>query len=188
MGASTPEQVENLIRLKFHEAAGWSSGDVETSAGRPESPNGILVVSELFLPIAKQCELLGIDNRLTIGMLDQHKNISVVPEKFFYWCYGIDDGRAMVGLSPEKAISQLADTGRFPATTALVLAIFREDIHVISGNHRIDVGGSRIEGDLIPTLQIGNGTAREHRPVLSSTRLVSAGKPTYGMASYARAK
>ena len=26
MGASTPEQVENLIRMGFHEAAGWDAG------------------------------------------------------------------------------------------------------------------------------------------------------------------
>ncbi len=188
MGASTPEQVENLIRMGFHEAAGWDAGSLEASAGRPDEPGGILVVSELFLGIAKQCELMGIDNRLTIAMMEAHENISVVPQKYFYWCYGIDDGRAMIDLSPGKAIGQLADAGRFPAVTALVLAIFREDLHVISGNHRIDVGGSRIEKDLIPTLQIGNGCARDHRPILSSTRLASVGKPTYGMASYLRAK
>ncbi|TSC82258.1 MAG: hypothetical protein G01um101419_612 [Parcubacteria group bacterium Gr01-1014_19] len=189
MGASTPAQVEYLIELRFHEAAGWSEGDLETIAGRPESKDAILVVSELMVPIAKQCQLSGVNNRLRSHQLATHKNVAPLPEKLLYWCYDIDDGRKMKGFAPEEAIQKLSDEKRFPAHTALVLAIIRMDIQIISGNHRIDVGGSRIERDLIPAILLANGHPEHDRPTLSSTPLSEKkGYSTYGMASYAKAK
>lgn len=198
MGPSTPLQVMNLVRLGFHEAAGMSEEDFEECAGKPrrkevggvwESEGGVLVVSENFISIPKQCALLGAMNRLTVHQLQTHENTVPLPKnKFMYWCYGIDDGRKMKGLPPEQAIQRLSDNKRFPAHTALVIAIFREDIHAISETSRIDIGGSRIERDLVPALLLGNGNVREHRPTLSSSPLSSAGKPTYGMASFEKAE
>lgn len=189
MGASTPEQVEHLIGLGFHKAAGYSEGGFDTHAGRPESKDAILVVSELMVPIAKQCELLGINNKLELYQLATHRNVVPLPEKFLYWCYDIDDGRRMKGFAPEEAIQKLSDGKRFPAHTSLVLAIIRLDIQIISGNHRIDVGGSRIEKDLIPAVLLANGHPDHERPTLSSTRLSEKkGYSTYGMASYSRVK
>ncbi len=187
MGPSTPEQVLKLIRLKFHEAAGMAESEFEDCVGEAKV-GGILVVSQDFICITKQCALLGIVNKLTMGQLQTHENVVPLPKKYMYWCYGIDDGRATRNISPETNIQRLSDSRRFPAPTALVLAIFREDIHVISETSRIDVGGSRIEGDLIPALLMGNGSVREHHPALSSSPLSSAGKPTYGMASFEKAE
>ncbi|MDO8467060.1 MAG: DUF5701 family protein [bacterium] len=187
MGPTTPMQVEKLIKLQFHEAAGITEGEFEECAGKPKV-GGILVISETFISLTKQCALLGIVSRLEMRQLQAHENVVPLPKKFMYWCYGIDDGRAMRGISPETAIQKLSDSRRFPAHTALVLAIFREDIHVINENTRIDVGGSRIEKNLIPALLLGNGSVREHHPTLSSSELSSAGKPTYGMASFERAE
>lgn len=188
MGATTPKQVAELVEKGFSEAARVSDGDFESHAGQPESKSGILVVSELLIPIPVQCKLLGIDNRLTLDQLATHANTVPLPKRLLYWCYGIDDGRAMKGFSPEQAIQKLSDSKRFPAHTALVLAIFRMDIQVINGNHRIDIGGSRIEGGLAPVLLLANGHPATDHPVLSSAPLSAAGKPTYGMASFEKAK
>lgn len=192
MGASTPEQVEHLIKLGFPEVAGYSQHEFEMRAGRPENSAGILVVSELLVTIPQQCKILGINNKLTLEQLITHENTVPLPKKFLYWCYEIDDGGAVKGFAPEQAIQQLSDSRRFPAHTALVLAIFRRNPAVIGKDKegkdkRIDIGGSRIEGSLIPAFLMGNGSTREHQPMLSSTRLDEAGKETYGMPSFEKA-
>ncbi len=189
MGASTPEQVDHLISLGFPEVAGYSQHEFEMYAGRPENKKAILVVSELMVTIPIQCKLLGIDNRLEMKQLGTHENTVPLPKnKGIYWCYGIDDGRAMKGLSPEQAIQQLSDSKRFPAHTALVLAIFRMDIHLISDNHRIDIGGSRVESDFVPALLLANGRPLNEHPVLTSAKLSEKANPNYGMASFEYAK
>lgn len=188
MGASTPEQVEQLIRLGFHKAAGWSAEELDTCADRPDKTGGILVISELMIPIAKQCELLGITNKLNFEQLITHENTVPLPKRFMYWCYGIDDGRAMKNLAPEEAIQKLSDGKRFPAHTALVLAIFRMDIHLLAFTHRIDIGGSRVEKDYVPALLLANGHPCSDMPHLSSAKLSSKGSIAYGMASFERAK
>lgn len=191
MGASTPEQVEELIKLGFHKAAGWSADEFDTCAGhsdKEERTGGILVVSELMVPIAKQCELLGITNKLDFNQLITHENTAPLPKKFLYWCYGIDDGRKLTGLPPEEAIQKLSDGKRFPAHTALVLAIFRMDIQLLAFTHRIDIGGSRVEGNYVPALLLANGHPCADMPHLSSAKLSSTGSIAYGMASFEKAK
>lgn len=186
MGASTPAQVEELVKLGFHKAAGCSAEDLDSYAGRPENKSGILVVSELFVPIAKQCELLGITNKLKLDQLETHENTVPLPARRLYWCYGIDDGRAMKGLPPEEAILRLSDKKRFPAHTALVLAIFRMDLCLVSLTHRIDIGGSRVEKSYVPALLLANGHPSSDTPHLSSSPLSAKGSVAYGMASFER--
>lgn len=191
MGPSTPEQVEELIKLKFHEAAGMSESDFEDCAGRPKDRDAktILVVSQNFICISKQCALLGIVNKLPGVWLQTLEDIVELPKKkFLYWCYGVEDGTANRGTSAERNLQQISVSHLLPAHLALALAIFRRNRAVIAGSNRLDVGGSRINGNLLPALLMGNGSAREHNPTLASSEISSNARPSYGMPLFERAE
>ena len=128
MGVSTPEQVEELIKLGLHKAIGCHEAELEACAGRPPEKKGwLLVVSEKALIFPKQCELIGIQCSLSLSDLEKHKNIISVPEKFLFWVFGVDDGRAMRNKGPDEVVHELKEKNRYPATTAIVLAIFRKN-------------------------------------------------------------
>lgn len=144
------DQFQKLIELGFHEAAGFSESEFEKYIPIPKRENGLLVVSERCLNIAKQCECLGIRNEI---FLDHHRNTVEIPPTFLYWRYDVDDGRTTKGLPNHISLEQFKEKKRFPAVTVEVLAIYRENPNVIKVSHFIDALGSEVskDGDLTNT-------------------------------------
>lgn len=139
------KQVENLIKLGFHEAAGLSELELRSYILPPKRESALLIVSEKCLNIAKQCELLEIKNNI---FLDHHFNKAEVPPTFFYWRYDVDDGRTTKGVPTHVALEQFRNKNRLPAITAEILAIYRENPDVIKVSHFIDALGSEVcKGD-----------------------------------------
>ncbi len=157
MGVSTPVQVETLIKLGFHKAIGCYEADLESSAGQPPDKEALLVVSEKAMSLSKQCELLGIQCRLSLLDLDKHRNLIVVPDRALFWVCGADDGRSMRNEEPDVAMAKLKEKNRHPATTAITLAIFRRARNVSDHSFFVDAVGSLIDGFYVPTLMLDNG-------------------------------
>lgn len=151
-------QFKNLIRLKFHNAAGYTKDEFEALLPEPKKENSLLVVSELCVNLHMQANLLRITSLIEgfDGLsLNDHYNVSPQKRGLLYWISGVDDGRSMLRHSTEQAIEHFGKNGRVACVTAEVLAIYRENPEVLfyrekSGSpddkngHNIDAAGSRI--------------------------------------------
>ena len=141
------KQIDRLLELGFHEAAVFNADEFKSYVPNQKNTNGLLVVSERCLNIAKQCQLLGIRNNI---FLDDHENLYPVPPTQLYWRYNVNDGRTLPNIFATGV--ELLKMKRLPANTVEILAIYREDPDVIKFSHYIDALGSRFRDWYIPML------------------------------------
>ncbi len=121
-------------------------------------PRSLLV--DYRMPINKQCSLLGIYNWLN---LDYHKDLHPKPQGRWGWICGVEDGKKMLGKSPNQAIEEFGRNNRRGLMTVEGLALLRENLDLFK-DHFIDFSGSRCESPLrVPYGYLDDGG----RPVLS---------------------
>ena len=184
-------QVERLISLGFHSAAGFTKEEFETLSPEPKKENALLVVSETCVNICHQLKLVGqrieggIRNDLFFERfsVNDHHNVVVVPRGLLYWIYYPDDGRSMLNLSTAEALTKLEKHGRRPCTTVEVLAMFRENPGILTDGerrHNIDAPGSRLGEDLMINLFLEE---REQRITLAAVNPSETGYNRWGAAS-----
>jgi len=133
-------------------------------------------------PIAKQCQLLGIENYLN---LTHHKDWGMKPRSRWGWIYEVDDGRKVLGRSPNNVIEEFNRNKRRGLMTVEGLALYRENPDLLL-NHFVDLIGSRYfrtEDVCVPHLHL-NGNEL-NRPSLVYGPL-GADNPKWGSASCVR--
>lgn len=100
-------------------------------------------------PLQKQLDKLGIENHLD---LEEITNL-YQPSSDGY-IYDVEDGKKMLGKSPEECEKIFKKQGRRALTIHEVLAIYRRNPNVLE-NHCIDITGSRYEdSDRVPRLYL----------------------------------
>jgi len=169
-------QLRHLIEKGFHVAANMDAGTFSQLVPLPDFSDALLVVNESFISLDKQCDLLGVGHSLDFS---QHLNRVKTPSDKLYWRYGVDDGRLTLGLSADNARTSLSSQNRLPATTAEVLAIYREtpDIFRSIG---IDAAGSSYADGRNPHISLYQG-----KPALR-VALSRLNETNWGSASFER--
>lgn len=162
------KQMKRLCELGFDEAAGFSKSEFEKylpgkNLAVDSSKDGLLVVSERCVGIAKQCELLGIRNEIR---MDEHRDELKTPKTILYMIYSAQSGLESLGFSAAVALENFKAAKRRPCTTVEVLAIYREiysenleniyhgdaDKSKVKTSRFIDAAGSRVGEGMVPTL------------------------------------
>lgn len=106
-------------------------------------------------PIDKQCQLLGITNYLN---LSYHKDQHPKPQGRWGWVYGVEDGKKMLGRSPNSCIEEFKRNSRRGLMTVEGLALYRENPDLLK-DHYVDLSGSRFDRfvDHVPHLCLHDG-------------------------------
>ncbi len=148
------EQFDHLLDLGYHDAAGMNHDEFKKYLPDIKRDGELLVVSERCVSIRKQLELLDLKNK--VGLFNQHEDIVQAPKDFLYNIGGVDDGSLTLGLEYEESLLKFDKEKRRSCTTIEVLAIYREFHYPqrdkIKKLQFTDAYGSRIRGELIPTI------------------------------------
>lgn len=116
---------------------------------------GLALLVDYETPIDEQCKKLGITNYLN---LDYHNDLHQKPQGCWGWIYGVEDGKSMLGKSPNSCIEEFGKNKRRGLMTAEGLALYRENLDLLK-DHYVDLSGSRCDesGDGVPGLGLGGG-------------------------------
>jgi len=175
------EQVRKLMKCGFPTILKMTVDDFAKLVPLPESTDyPVLVVSASLVPIATQCQLLGVTNLVDVEIRDIEK----VPEGSVYWRYGTDDGAASRGMGESVVWCRpwLAHDGCVLANAAEILAIHREYPDTVQQGFGIDAPGSTCKPALCPYLWYNEAKKR----VELATRPSDEEKFDWGSASFAK--
>ena len=106
-------------------------------------------------PIDKQCQLLGIKNYLNFSY---HKDLLQKPQGRWGWVYGVENGKTMLGKSPDSCIKEFGRNNRRGLMTVEGFALYRENPDLLK-DHYVDLSGSRYVkfGGRVPSLYLSGG-------------------------------
>ena len=106
-------------------------------------------------PIDKQCQLLGINKYLDLNC---HKDLHLKPQGRWGWLYGVEDGKKMLGISPDSCVEKFRRNNRRGLMTVEGLALYRENPDLLK-DHYVDLSGSRCDGFkvVVPNLYLHFG-------------------------------
>lgn len=137
---------------------------------------GLALLVDYQTPIDQQCQLLGIKNYLDISY---HKDQHPKPQGRWGWIYGVEDGKKMLGRSPNSAIEEFGRNARRGLMTVEGLALYRENPDLLK-DHFVDLSGSRYGefGVGVPGLYLGGGV-----PSLDDSLWAGYGLSHWGSAS-----
>ena len=157
VGAVTPDvrsiQLSRLIQLGYAEAADLSSEAFAQLIPVPENKEGaLLVISANIVSIPKQMELVGGSNCLDLKSL----NDTVLTSDRPYWIYGVENGKAMLGKSPDTCVKDFAKQGRRGLTAIEGINLVAQYPDVLK-DHYVDLPGSRYDASSVPGLCLGRG-------------------------------
>ena len=168
------DQVQRFVDLGFPKAAGISEEvfrsrleplreKLEELVGR-EFPAGhipfIVVPREKLLALKKEIPLMEVDGKkgFTISNLSELKTADGVeiPESLAYLALDVENGKAMLGRIPDKAVKQFKKEGRSPLTAEEGVAVILQHPEILK-DHYMDLPGSRRRGDEVAFLWLDEG-------------------------------
>lgn len=171
-------QIGRLIEVGYPAAAGMTEDEFKKLVPIPESIDGaVLAVSAGLVPVAKQCELLGITDTVGSDMWD----VNDASDARVYWRYGADDGERTRGMSVARARRKFKDDGRVSANIAETLAVHRENPDTTTA-FGIDAPGSACSEGRNPYLWYND----EKKRLELGMGLSDRGHPRWGSASFAK--
>lgn len=150
----TPEEVKEkqmapFIKLGYPAAMGLTEEGFKKIVPLPEDrPGALLVVSERAVGLYKQMQLIG-----GVSYLDPDSIEDVVqtPRKLIYWIYGVENGKAMLGKSPDDCLKIFKKQGRRGLTSVEGIALSVQG-QVDLRDHYVDLPGSRYGAESVPVL------------------------------------
>lgn len=152
---SEAEQVRQ-VQMEHLRARGYTFNEKDVPL--PEEAKlklGLTLLVSYSRAIDQQCQLLGIKNYLD---LSYHKDLYQKPQGFG-WIYGVENGKKMLGVSPNRAIEEFKRNSRRGLMTVEGLALYRENLDLLK-DHYVDLSGSRHDefDDSVPRLSLSGGT------------------------------
>lgn len=158
-------QLQRLIDLGFQKAAGMSESEFRLLVPEAPSEDALLVVNETLVPLAKQCELLGVSVPDWIDLTANHVNLISVPDKPLYWRTGLKSGKETLGMSVVSALQWMEKNNRRPASTSEVLAIYCQFPDFLK-SHNMDAAGSGYANGTNPYLCLQDRESKNKYPFL----------------------
>lgn len=171
---SLTEQVEHLIELNLHAAAGLTVEQVRAYVRGAEDRTGLLVFHPDRIPASMLAPLVQVDGRRGFVVsdmtdVDDFRPIpsAAAPETPLYLLTDPDRGDAMTNWSPDEALPAFAAAGRTPMTLTEGLFWLLQRPGVLERGHCFMTIGSRRHkptGALdprTPAIWISNGTGRD---------------------------
>ncbi|MEK7580484.1 MAG: DUF5701 family protein [Patescibacteria group bacterium] len=155
VGAATLDirsiQLSRLIQLGYAKAAGLSNEAFAKLIPVPENKkNALLVIPANIISIDKQMELVGGSrNYLNLNSL---KDTVLTPDRP-YWIYGVENGKKMLGQSPDVCVKDFAKQSRRGLTVVEGINLVAQYPDLLK-DHYIDLPGSRYGADYVPDLSL----------------------------------
>ncbi len=180
VGAVTPDirsaQLFRLIQLGYPEAAGMTKEAFTKLIPVPEDKEGaLLVVPANIISIDKQMKLVGGTNYFSLEALRDLVNTPKTP----YWIYGVENGKAMLGKSPDTCVKDFAKQGRRGLTAIEGINLVAQYPDVLK-DHYIDLPGSRYGVSRVPYLGLDDGGSGLYYDGLSSSASSYCGSASCG--------
>ncbi len=148
-------QLSRLIQLGYPEAAGMTKEAFTKLIPIPEDKEGaLLVVPANIISIDKQMKLIGGRNNLNLNSLKD----TVLTHDTPYWIYGVENGKKMLGKSPDTCVQDFAKQRR--GLTAVEGSNLIAQYPDVLKDHYIDLPGSRSGADRVPCLFLYFGRPR----------------------------
>ncbi len=146
-------QLKRLVKLGYHKAAGMSKEEFANLIPEPEDKEGaLLIIPATIVSVSKQMELIGGKNYLNLASLKDVVDTATIP----YWIYQVEDGKEMLGKSPDTCIKVFKKQKRRGLIVTEGIAIAAQSPNTLEG-HYIDLPGSRFGSARVPYLRLHNG-------------------------------
>ena len=143
-------QLSRLIQLGYAAAAGLSKDAFAKLIPVPENKDGaLLVIPSNIISIDKQMEMVGGRNYLN---LDSLKDTVLTPDRP-YWVYGVENGKKMLGKSPDACVKDFLKQCRRGLTVIEGINLIAQYPDVLK-DHYIDLPGSRCSALSVPFLNL----------------------------------
>ncbi|MDD3101563.1 MAG: DUF5701 family protein [Patescibacteria group bacterium] len=151
-------QIKRLLECNVHKALNMSEEEFRNRVPLPENrPNALLIIDILDCEKGMKCAN-GI-NRLSLAELE---DVVILRKLAFYWIYEVENGKKMLGKSPDQCVEIFKKQGRRGLTAREGCFLLIQNPYVLE-DHFIDLPGSRYDSGFVPCLDLDVG-----RPELDS--------------------
>ena len=167
-------QIENLSKKGFPKLAGMDEKKFSTifeplkeqlkELSGKEFKEGripfVVVPREKLLALEKEIPLVEVDGKkgfttLNLSELKTADGVEI-PESLAYLVVDVENGKAMLGRSPNEAVKQFKKEGRSPLTAEEGVAIILQHPEILK-DHYMDLPGSRHGDDKVANLWLNEG-------------------------------
>jgi len=156
-------QVKTLLDKGYPEAAGMEK-DQFMNYLNPLKENfragSIIVIPENFVSLSKQMTMVKLNGKTGVIYLDiseiDNAEGTETPRKP-YLIHDVEDGKAMLGTSPNNCVKQFKKQGRLGLNAQEGIAVATHNPEILN-DHYMDLTGSRLRSsDLVPNLCLSDG-------------------------------
>ncbi|MBI5005061.1 MAG: hypothetical protein HZC03_00395 [Candidatus Lloydbacteria bacterium] len=170
-------QIENLSKKGFPKLAGVDEKKFATifeplreqlkELSGKEFKEGripfVVVPREKLLALEKEIPLMEVDGKkgftaLNLSELKTADGVEI-PESMAYLVVDVENGKVMLGKTPDEAVKQFKKEGRSPLTAEEGVAIILQHPEILK-DHYMDLAGSRRGGDVVAVLWLREGKPR----------------------------